>query len=214
MAKRETKGYPLFPGRGVGSVYSLQVSLDKSSPFLNHWLHYLLPLRALISAFHHPLKRENFLVFRVAYKFCHVSPSSATVPDTTHTIRTSLNISLASLLNLLVRTHVRVSAFEIRCMFDQVRQLNMDQPLNTMTPRAFRSRLHKPFHGNTTIVHTAWPKPAEDLLLRATLFGPLVHTPVQVCCAPNLQVHGLLVSGICVRGNTGSMRKWDEAAPR
>jgi hypothetical protein len=44
---------------------TLQVSLHKSSPLLNHRLHYFLPLLTLISPFRHPLKRENLLVFRV-----------------------------------------------------------------------------------------------------------------------------------------------------
>ena len=83
-----------------------------------------------------------------------------------------------------------------------------------MAPRAFRSSLHKPFHRHTALVHTAWPESAEDLLLRAALLSPLVHAPVQVCCAPNLQVYGLLVSGIYTGGNTGSMSKRDEVAPR
>jgi len=141
-----------------------------------------------------------------------VSLSSAAVPDTTHTIGTSLKISLVTLLNLRVRTHVRVSAFEIRCVFNQVRQLDMHQSFDTMAPRTFRSSLHKPFHRHTALVHTARPEPTEDLLLRAALLSPLVHTPVQVCCAPNLQVYDLLVSGIYTRGNTRSMSKRDEAA--
>jgi hypothetical protein len=90
----------------------------------------------------------------------------------------------------------------------------MHQSFDAMAPRAFRSSLHKPFHRHTALVHAARPEPAEDLLLRAALLSPLVHTPVQVCCAPNLQVYDLFVSGIYTRGNTSSMSKRDEAATR
>jgi hypothetical protein len=201
--------------RGVGSVYGNYRYPSTNPP------HFSIT-GFTISSHSLPLYRPSITRSNEKISWCFVlpreiycvSPSSAAVPDTTHTIRTSLNISLAAPLNFLVRTHVRVSTFEIRCVFNKVRQLNMHQSFDAMAPRAFRSSLYKPFHRHTALVHTAWPEPAEDLLLRAALLSPLVHTPVQVCCAPDLQLYGLLVSGIYTPGNTGSMSKRDEAAPR
>ena len=78
---KESRGRQLGPRSRLRlwKQWRLKESLDKAAPFLNHWLHNRLPLLPPVSPFYHSLKRENFLVFRVAYQLLSaIGPSART----------------------------------------------------------------------------------------------------------------------------------------
>jgi hypothetical protein len=81
------------------------------------------------------------------------------------------------------------------------------QSLHAVAPRALWPSLDEPFHRHAVLVHTAWPKATEDLFFGAALFAPLVHTSVQVCRAPDLEMYELLV---CRIYESGGCFKFDE----
>lgn len=65
----------------------------------------------------------------------------------------------------------------------------MHEPLQPMTPSTLVTGLHRCLHKIGFIVNdAAGPPSANNLLLRAALFAPLVHTAVEVGRAAYFQV--------------------------
>jgi hypothetical protein len=142
-----------------------------------------------------------------------------------HTTRRRLTRARASGRRRRRVHRVRPAWAAVRRVCGEIRELEVDEPLELPDGRPGRARAEAALRDAHVRVRAgigragrgrdgAGPEAAQDLLVRAALARPLAHPPREVVRAPDLELHDARRARVCAAASAVAGGRTQEAVPR